>query len=141
MEYNINEIEKILPHRYPFLLVDRIIDGEKGSWAKGIKCVSASEEFFEGHFPGYKVMPGVLILEAMAQVGAVALLSMEEYKGRIALFAGVDELRFKRQVLPGDVLEMTSKLTKLRGSIGFAEAEARVDGELAASAKLIFAIQ
>ena len=106
MKYNSDEIAKILPHRYPFALVDRIVDGEEGKWAKGIKCVTVNEPFFQGHFPQYHVMPGVLIVEAMAQVGGVALLSMPENKGKLALFGGIKNARFRRQVTPGDVLEM-----------------------------------
>ena len=101
-----NEIQKIIPHRYPFQLVDKIIDGEEGKSAVGIKCVTVNEPFFQGHFPEYHVMPGVLILEALAQVGAVALLSMDEFKGKIALFAGVKNAKFRKQVKPGDVLEL-----------------------------------
>ena len=106
MKYNSDEIAKILPHRYPFALVDRIVDGEEGKWAKGIKCVTVNEPFFQGHFPQYHVMPGVLIVEAMAQVGGVALLSMPENKGKLALFGGIKNARFRRQVTPGDVLEI-----------------------------------
>ena len=100
MKYNSDEIAKILPHRYPFALVDRIVDGEEGKWAKGIKCVTVNEPFFQGHFPQYHVMPGVLIVEAMAQVGGVALLSMPENKGKLALFGGIKNARFRRQVTP-----------------------------------------
>ena len=138
MKLDINEIEKIIPHRYPFLLVDKIVDGKEGEWAKGIKCVTANESFFQGHFPGYKVMPGVLIIEALAQVGAVTLLSIEEFKGKIALFGGIKNAKFKRQVVPGDVLELECKLTKRRGNIGFGEAIARVDGETAVICELTF---
>ena len=138
MKLNIKEIENIIPHRYPFLLVDKIIDGKEGEWAKGIKCVTANENFFQGHFPQYKVMPGVLIIEALAQVGAVALLSLEEFKGKIALFGGIKNAKFKRQVVPGDVLELECKLTKRRGNIGFGEAVAKVDGEIAVVCELTF---
>ena len=106
LQLNSNEIAEILPHRYPFALVDRITDGESGVWAKGIKCVSVGEPFFCGHFPQKHVMPGVLILEALAQVGAVAILSLPENRGKIALFGGVKNARFRRKVTPGDVLEM-----------------------------------
>ena len=115
MKYNSDEIAKILPHRYPFALVDRIVDGEEGKWAKGIKCVTVNEPFFQGHFPQYHVMPGVLIVEAMAQVGGVALLSMPENKGKLALFGGIKNARFRRQVTPGDVLEIECTLTKQKG--------------------------
>ena len=141
MQLNSNQIAKILPHRYPFALVDRIVDGEEGQWARGIKCVSANEQFFCGHFPQEHIMPGVLILEAMAQVGAVALLSLPENRGKIALFGGVKNARFKRKVTPGDVLEMTCTLTKRRGPVGIGSCEATVNGEIACTAELIFAVQ
>ena len=140
MEFNSNEIEKIIPHRYPFLLVDKIIDGVEGEWARGIKCVTANEPFFQGHFPGYKVMPGVLIIEALAQVGAVALLSIDEFKGKIALFGGIKNAKFKRQITPGDVIELECKLTKRRGNVGFGEAIAKVGEEVAVVADLTFFI-
>ena len=101
MQLNSDQIKQIIPHRYPFLLVDRIVEMEAGQSAKGIKCVTANEPFFCGHFPEYAVMPGVLIIEALAQVGAVAILSLEEHKGKIALFGGIKNARFKRQVVPG----------------------------------------
>ena len=141
LQLNSNEIADILPHRYPFALVDRITDGETGVWARGIKCVSAGEPYFCGHFPQKHVMPGVLILEAMAQVGAVAILSLPENKGKIALFGGVKNARFKRQVVPGDVLELECVLTKRRGPVGIGSCKATVGGELACTAELIFAIQ
>ena len=141
MQLNSNEIAKILPHRFPFALVDRITDYEPGEWAKGIKCVSVNEQFFCGHFPQEHVMPGVLILEAMAQVGGVALLSLPENRGKIALFGGVKNARFKRQVIPGDVLELECTLTKRRGLVGIGECKASVGGEIACTAELIFAIQ
>lgn len=141
MQMNSNQIAEILPHRYPFALVDRIVDGEEGQWARGIKCVSVNEQFFCGHFPQEHIMPGVLILEAMAQVGAVALLSLPENRGKIALFGGVKNARFKRKVTPGDVLEMTCTLTKRRGPVGIGSCEATVNGEIACTAELIFAVQ
>ena len=140
MKYNSDEIAKILPHRYPFGLVDRIVDGEEGKWAKGIKCVTVNEPFFQGHFPQYHVMPGVLIVEAMAQVGGVALLSMPENKGKLALFGGIKNARFRRQVTPGDVLEIECTLTKQKGPVGIGEAKATVDGQVAATAELTFAL-
>ena len=140
MKYNSDEIAKILPHRYPFALVDRIVDGEEGKWAKGIKCVSANEPFFQGHFPQYHVMPGVLIIEALAQVGGVALLSMPENKGKLALFGGIKNARFRRQVTPGDVLELTCTITRQKGSVAVAEAEAVVNGQQAVTAELTFAL-
>ena len=141
MKLNSNEIASLLPHRYPFALVDRIVDDEPGQWAKGIKCVSVNEQFFCGHFPQEHVMPGVLILEAMAQVGCVALMALPENPGRIALFGGVKNARFRRKVIPGDVLEMECTLTGFRGGIGFGKASATVDGETAATAELIFALE
>ncbi len=141
MELDANQIQEILPHRYPFLLVDRITNYEPGKMAEGRKCVTVNEPFFCGHFPQYHVMPGVLILEALAQVGAVAILSEEENRGKIALFGGVKNARFKRQVRPGDVLELRCELTNRRGPVGFGVAEAKVDGQLACRAELTFAIQ
>lgn len=141
MQFNSNQIEEILPHRFPFALVDRIIDGEPGKWAKGIKCVTVNEPFFCGHFPGHHVMPGVLILEAMAQVGAVAVLALPENRGKKAFFGGVRNARFKHQVTPGDVLEMECTLTKQRGPVGIGEATASVAGKVVAKAELTFAIE
>ena len=135
------EIAEILPHRYPFALVDRIEDYEPGVWAKGRKCVTMHEQFFQGHFPGHPVMPGVLIIEALAQTGAVAMLSLPEYKGKLALFAGIKSARFKKQVEPGDVLELYCEITEQKGPIGTGKAEARVDGKLVCKAGLMFAIQ
>lgn len=141
IQLNSNEIAEILPHRYPFALVDRIVDGEPGVWAKGIKCVSVGEPFFCGHFPQAHVMPGVLILEAMAQVGGVAVLAKPENRGKLALLGAVKNARFKRQVTPGDVLELTCVLTKQRGSVGIGRATATVDGQVAVTAELTFAIR
>ena len=141
LQLNSNEIAEILPHRYPFALVDRITDGESGVWAKGIKCVSVNEPFFCGHFPQEHVMPGGLILEAMARVGAVAILSLPENQGKIALFGGVKNARFKRQVIPGDVLELECPLTRRGGPVGIGACTATVNGETACTAELIFAIQ
>ena len=140
MELNIEEIQRVLPHRYPFLLIDKITDCMPGQQASGIKCVTVNEPFFGGHFPEYKVMPGVLILEAMAQVGAVAILTVPENAGKLVLFGGVKNARFKRQVRPGDVLELSCQLTAQRNGIGFGTAEARIDGALAAKAELTFAL-
>ena len=140
MQYNSNEIAQIIPHRYPFALVDRIVDGEEGKWAKGIKCVTVNEPFFQGHFPQYHVMPGVLILEALAQVGAVALLSMPENRGKIAYCGGNKNARFRRQVTPGDVLELECTLIKQKGPVGIGEAKATVNGQVAATAELTFAL-
>jgi 3-hydroxyacyl-[acyl-carrier-protein] dehydratase len=137
---NSNEIEQIIPHRYPFLLVDRVIELEVGKKAVGLKAVTANEPFFQGHFPGYHVMPGVLIIEALAQVGAVALLSSDEHKGKLAFFAGIKEAKFRYQVKPGDTLRLETELIKVRGSIGIGEAKAYVGEQLACEATLTFAI-
>ena len=141
MELDINEIKKILPHRYPFLLVDRITELEPGKSARGIKCVSANEMQFMGHFPDYPVMPGALVLEAMAQTGAVAILVSEEYRGKIALFGGVNKCRFRKEVMPGDVLELFCEISAVRGPVGFGKARATVNGETAAEAELSFVIK
>ena len=141
MELNIQQIMEILPHRPPFLLVDKIIACEPGQSATGIKCVTMNEPFFTGHFPGHPVMPGVLILEALAQTGAVAALSLGENKGKLALFGGVKNARFRRQVVPGDVLELSCELIDRRGPVGYGKAVARVDGKVAAQAELTFVIQ
>ena len=140
MQYNSNEIAAILPHRYPFALVDRIVDGEEGKWANGIKCVSANEPFFQGHFPQYHVMPGVLIIEALAQVGAVAVLSMPEHRGKIGFLGAIKNARFRRQVTPGDVLELTCTITRQKANIAQAEAVATVNGQEAVTAELTFAL-
>ena len=140
MELNSNQIQEILPHRYPFLLVDKIIDFEPGVTAIGRKCVTANEMQFLGHFPQKHVMPGVLIIEALAQTGAVAILSKEENKGKIALFGGIKNARFKRQVVPGDVLELHCEIIKEKGPVGIGKAEAYVDGKIAVTAELTFAI-
>lgn len=141
MELSNKEIMEILPHRYPFLLVDKIVDYEPGQWAEGIKCVSANEMQFLGHFPNEPVMPGVLIIEALAQVGAIAVLTEEENKGKLVFFGGIKNARFKKKVVPGDVLTMKCELTARKGPIGFGKAVALVDGKVAASAELTFAIE
>ena len=140
MELNSNQIAELLPHRYPFALVDRITAGEPGQWARGIKCVSVGEPFFCGHFPQKHVMPGVLILEALAQTGAVAALSLPENRGKIALFGGVKNARFRRQVVPGDVLTLECELVEQHGPVGIGKATAWVDGVRAANAELTFVI-
>ena len=138
--YDINQIMATIPHRYPFLLVDRMIDVEPGKRAIGIKNVSANEWFFQGHFPGNPIMPGVLIIEALAQVGAVAALSAPSSQGKLGLFAGIDKVRFRRQVRPGDQLHLDVTLDRVRQSIGKATAVATVDGETVAAGQLTFAI-
>ncbi|PLR85085.1 3-hydroxyacyl-[acyl-carrier-protein] dehydratase FabZ [Bacillus canaveralius] len=137
---NITEIKEIIPHRYPFLLVDKILEIEEGQKAIGIKNVSANEEFFNGHFPDYPVMPGVLIVEALAQVGAVAMLKKEENRGRLAFFTGIDNCRFKRQVKPGDQLRLEVEMTRVRGPIGKGKGIATVDGELVCETEIMFAL-
>ena len=138
---NSNQIQEIIPHRYPFQLVDRILDYEPGKFAKGIKCVSVNEMQFMGHFPAQHVMPGVLIVEALAQVGAVAILTEEENKGKIAFFGGIKNARFKKQVIPGDVLEMECEIITQKGPIGTGKATAKVDGKVAVVAELTFVVQ
>lgn len=141
MELTASEIQEILPHRYPFLLVDKIMDYEPGVRAVGIKCVSANEMHFLGHFPSKPVMPGVLILEALAQTGAVAILSEEKNRGKIVFFGGVKSARFKRQVVPGDVLELRCDIIKRKGNVGVGSATALVDGRIAVVAELTFAVE
>lgn len=139
--FDYNEIKEIIPHRQPFLLIDRVVEYEAGERCVAIKQVSGNEPFFQGHFPYYAVMPGVLITEALAQTGAVAILNSEENKGKLALFAGIDKCRFKKQVTPGDTLKLEVEITKMRGPIGKGNAKATVDGQLACSCELTFAIQ
>jgi 3-hydroxyacyl-[acyl-carrier-protein] dehydratase len=133
-------IMRIIPHRYPFLLVDRIVEIEPGRRAVGIKAVSIGEPYFQGHFPDYPVMPGVLIVEAIAQVGAVAVLHQEEYRGRIAFFAGIDNVRFKRQVKPGDTLRIEVELGQFRRGVGTGSGSATVDGQIACRGEFMFAV-
>ena len=137
---DIKEIKEILPHRYPFLLVDKITEMEEGKRVKGYKNVTINEPFFQGHFPEYPVMPGVLVLEALAQVGAVAVLSMEQFKGKNPLFAGADKVKWRRQVMPGDKLELECEIIKIKGPIGIGKALATVDGKKACEADIMFAI-
>jgi 3-hydroxyacyl-[acyl-carrier-protein] dehydratase len=134
-------IEEILPHREPFLLIDEVVELRPGERCVARKTVREDEWYLSGHFPGRPVMPGVLIVEALAQTGAVAVLSEDENRGRLALFAGIDDCRFKRVVEPGDVLELRCGLERVRGPIGRGRAEARVDGELACKATLTFAVE
>lgn len=140
MELDSNQIAQINPHRYPFALVDRILDYKPGEMAIGRKCVSVNEMQFLGHFPEYHVMPGVLIVEALAQVGCIAILTKEGNEGKLVFFGGVDKCRFKGQVKPGDVVELHCTLTKQRGAIGKGDAKAYVDGKLVCQAELTFAI-
>ena len=138
---NIKEIKEIIPHRYPFLLVDRIIELEEGKRAVGIKNVTANEEFFNGHFPDYPVMPGVLIIEALAQVGAVALLKKEENQDKLGFLAGIDNCRLKKQVTPGDQLRLEVEILKVRGPMGKGKGVATVDGEVVCETEIMFAIK
>ncbi len=134
------EIMEIIPHRQPFLLIDTIEEMEEGKRAVGKKCVSYNEPFFAGHFPQEPVMPGVLIIEALAQVGAVAILSQPEWKGKTAYFAAIKEAKFKGKVVPGDVLMLETEIIKVKGPIGVGSAKATVDGKVVAQAELTFAI-
>jgi beta-hydroxyacyl-[acyl carrier protein] dehydratase FabZ len=135
---DINEIMQILPHRYPFLMVDRIIELEPGVRAVGIKNLTINEPQFMGHFPGHPIMPGVLMIEAMAQVGACALLSLDKYRGQLGILAGVDNMRFKRQAVPGDILVIKSEVLKLKGSFGWFKSEIQVSNELVCRGELMF---
>ncbi|CDA16533.1 MAG: 3-hydroxyacyl-ACP dehydratase FabZ [Clostridia bacterium] len=137
---DVNQIMEIIPQRSPFLMIDRVEEYIPGESAIAYKNVCINEPFFQGHFPGNPIMPGVLIVEAMAQTGAVAVLSLEENKGKNALFGGIDKLKFKKQVVPGDVLKLEVKIIKRKGPIGVGEAIATVDGKLAAKGELTFAI-
>ena len=140
MQFNSNELQEVLPHRYPMQLVDRITDGEPGKWAKGIKCVTVNEPFFCGHFPQEHVMPGALMVEALAQVGAVAILSLEDMKGKTAYFGGINKCKFRRKVVPGDKLRLETKIIRRKGPVGIGSAVASVDGEVAVEAELTFMI-
>jgi len=136
----IKEIMEIIPHRNPFLLIDRVESLEPGKSAVGYKNVTMNEPFFPGHFPVEPVMPGVLIVEALAQTGAVAILSLESYKGKIAYFAGINNLKFKKKVVPGDVLKLEVEIIKQKGPVGIGKAVATVDGKIAVTGELTFAI-
>jgi len=139
--FNIKQISEIIPHRYPFLLVDKVTEIEEGKRVVGYKNVTINEPFFEGHFPDYPVMPGVLILEALAQVGAIAVLNVEENKGKIGFLAGIDKCRFKRQVVPGDQLKLEIEIIRMKGPIGKGKGIATVNGEVACQAEIMFAIK
>lgn len=134
------EIQELIPHRYPFLLVDKIVEVEAGKRAVGIKNVTANEPYFQGHFPDNPIMPGVLIVEAMAQVGLIALKTQEEHKDKLGVFAGIDKMRFREQVRPGDTLRIEVELTALRRGIGKADAVAYVGDKEAAKGKIMFAM-
>ena len=138
---DIEQIKETIPHRYPFLLVDKVLEVEEGKRVVGLKNVTVNEPFFQGHFPDYPVMPGVLIVEALAQVGAMAVLGMEENKGKLGFLAGIDKCRFKRQVKPGDQLKLEVEIIRMRGPIGKGKGIATVDGEVACEAEIMFAIQ
>jgi 3-hydroxyacyl-[acyl-carrier-protein] dehydratase len=137
---DINEIQEIIPHRPPFLLIDQILELEPGKRAVGLKNVTMNEPFFVGHFPGYPVMPGVLIVEALAQVGSVSMLAVEENRGKLGFFAGIDEFRFRGQVKPGDTLFLEVVIIRLKGPIGKGKATARVGDGVVAEGELMFAL-
>ncbi|MBU3218765.1 3-hydroxyacyl-ACP dehydratase FabZ [Clostridium algidicarnis] len=137
---DIKEIQEIIPHRYPMLLLDRVEELEPGKRVVAIKNVTINEQFFQGHFPVEPVMPGVLMIEALAQAGAVAILSMEEFKGKIAYFAGINKAKFRKKVVPGDTLKLEVEITKLKGSAGVGKGVAYVEGKKAVEAELMFMI-
>lgn len=137
---DVNQIMEIIPQRSPFLMIDRVEEYIPGESAIAYKNVCINEPFFQGHFPEYPVMPGVLVLEALAQVGAVAVLSMEQFKGKNPLFAGADKVKWRRQVMPGDKLELECEIIKIKGPIGIGKALATVDGKKACEAEIMFAI-
>ncbi|ABK60554.1 MULTISPECIES: 3-hydroxyacyl-ACP dehydratase FabZ [Clostridium] len=140
MALGIKEIQEIIPHRYPFLLVDKVEELEPGKRAVGYKNVTMNEYFFQGHFPEEPVMPGVLQIEALAQLGAIALLSMDEFKGKIAYFGGINKAKFRRKVVPGDVLKLEIEIVKMKGPAGIGKAIATVDGEKAVECEIMFAV-
>jgi len=141
MLYNKEQIKEIIPHREPFLLIDEIHEYTEKESVTAVKYVTGEEDFFNGHFPDYKVMPGVLVLEALAQAGAFIVLNIDEYKGKIAFFAGADDVKWRRQVKPGDTLKLSVKVEKFKMGIGVADAAAYVGDETACTAKIKFAVQ
>ncbi len=141
MLLNSNQIQQIIPHRPPFLLIDKVIELEPGHSATAIKNVTANDDFFKGHFPQEHIMPGVLIVEALAQTGAVTILSMDENKGKIAYFAGIDNCKFRQKVIPGDTLKLEATVINRKGTIGMAECVATVEGKVVCKAVLKFAVE
>lgn len=140
MGLDINQIMEIIPHRFPMLLIDRVEEIEPGKRITGYKNVTMNEPFFQGHYPGKPIMPGVLIVEALAQLGAVAILSMEEYKGKTPIFGSIKNARFRKMVIPGDVLKLEVEMIKIKGPAGIGKAVATVDGKKAAEAEITFMI-
>lgn len=140
IKLDINQIMELIPHRYPFILIDRVTECVLGKYCKGYKNLTINEEFFCGHFPNYPVMPGVLQLEAMAQMSAGILAPLPQYKGKLFLYAGVDNVRFRRQVIPGDRFDIETEVTKMKGPIVKVHAKGSVDGQLAVEADLMFSV-
>ncbi|WP_101772796.1 3-hydroxyacyl-ACP dehydratase FabZ [Peptostreptococcus faecalis] len=138
---NIEEIKEIIPHRYPFLLIDKVIEMEVGKSTHAVKCISATEPWFQGHFPDHNVMPGVLLIEAMAQAGAVSILSIPENKGKIAFFSGIKNAKFRREVVPGDKLDIYVEIIKIRKNFGSGSGKICCDGELCVEGEISFFIE
>ncbi|MBC2575806.1 3-hydroxyacyl-ACP dehydratase FabZ [Peptostreptococcus canis] len=138
---NIEEIKKIIPHRYPFLLIDKVVEMEIGKSCHAVKCITNTEPWFQGHFPEHNVMPGVLLVEAMAQTGAVSILSVEENKGKIAFFSGIKDAKFRREILPGDKLDIFIEIVKLRKNFGIGRGKIYSEGELCVEAEISFFIE
>lgn len=141
MVYNINDIQKILPHRYPFLLIDKVLELEEGKRAVAIKNITINEQFFQGHFPDKPVMPGVLIIEALAQTGAVAILTLDKYKNKIVYFGGIKEAKFRKMVVPGDTLKLSTEIIKMRRNFGIGNCIAYVNDDIVAEAELMFFVE